>query len=147
MGDPEARMSERIYDEAILAEAKAQSGAGALERPAVRVEADNPLCGDRIALELAGSPSRIEALAHRTRGCLLTRAAASLIGRRAPGASTADLRAAIAELEALLATGTPAARWPELAMFTPVRTVRSRHDCVLLPFRALAEALDRLEGR
>lgn len=140
-------MSERLYDEAILAEAKAQIGAGALGRPAVRVEADNPLCGDRITLELAGSPARIEGLAHRTRGCLLTRAAASLIGRRAPGASTADLRAAIAELEALLATGTAAGHWPELAMFTPVRAVRSRHDCVLLPFRALAEALDRLEGR
>lgn len=140
-------MSERLYDEAILAEAKAQIGAGTLERPAVRVEADNPLCGDRITLELEGSPARIAALAHRTRGCLLTRAAASLIGRRAPGASAADLRAAITELEALLASGTAAERWPELAMFTPVHAVRSRHDCVLLPFRALAEALDRLEGR
>lgn len=137
-------MSERIYDEAILAEAKAQAGAGALERPDVRVECDNPLCGDRVTLDLAGSAERVAALAHRTRGCLLTRAAASLIGRRASGASPAELRAAIAEIEALLATGTAAGRWPELAMFAPVRAVRSRHDCVLLPFRALGEALDRL---
>lgn len=140
-------MSERIYDEAILAEAKAQVGAGALERPDVRVEHDNPLCGDRITLDLAGSPARVAALAHRTRGCLLTRAAASLIGRRAPGASPAELRAAIAEIEALLAAGTAVARWPELVMFGPVRAVRSRHDCVLLPFRALREALDRLGER
>ncbi len=144
MGDREARVSEALYDQAILAEAKAQAGAGSLERADVRVEEDNPLCGDRIALEIAGTPERIEALAHRTRGCLLTRAAASLIGRRAPGASAAELRAVIGEVEAILAGRGEARSWPELAMFAPVRAVKSRQDCVLLPFRALAAALDRL---
>jgi hypothetical protein len=31
-------------------------------------------------------------------------------------------------------------------MFAPVAAVRSRHECVLLPFRALTEALRSVEG-
>ncbi len=140
-------MSAQLYDAAILAEAKAAAGAGRLEPADVSVEGDNPLCGDRIALDLrAGAEGRVAALAHRTRGCLLTRAAASLLGRRAPGASAAELRAAIAELEALLRGEGSPERWPELAMFEPVAVVKSRHDCVLLPFRTLARALHALEA-
>jgi NifU-like protein involved in Fe-S cluster formation len=37
--------------------------------------------------------------------------------------------------------------WPELAAFTPVHAHKSRHDCVLLPFEALAQALDETETR
>jgi hypothetical protein len=33
--------------------------------------------------------------------------------------------------------------WPELEMFRPVSGVKSRHECVLLPFDALREALDQ----
>jgi nitrogen fixation NifU-like protein len=34
--------------------------------------------------------------------------------------------------------------WPELAAFAPVHAHKSRHDCVLLPFAALTQALDQL---
>ena len=44
------------------------------------------------------------------------------------------------ELRRLLAGEAVAPRWPELAMFAPVSAVRSRHECVLLPFEALAGA-------
>jgi NifU-like protein involved in Fe-S cluster formation len=75
----------------------------------------------------------------------LTRAAAVLLARRAPGADAAELRRAIVSLRALLAGREEAPLWPELSMFEPVRAVASRHDCVLLPFRALEVALERRE--
>ena len=31
-------------------------------------------------------------------------------------------------------------------MFAPVQAVRSRHECVLLPFDAVAEALAQADG-
>ncbi|MGH6944919.1 MAG: Fe-S cluster assembly sulfur transfer protein SufU, partial [Geminicoccaceae bacterium] len=37
--------------------------------------------------------------------------------------------------------------WPELAAFAPVHRHKSRHECVLLPFQALCEALDQAEAR
>jgi nitrogen fixation protein NifU and related proteins len=33
--------------------------------------------------------------------------------------------------------------WPELAAFEPVHRHKSRHDCVLLPFDALTQALEQ----
>jgi hypothetical protein len=35
----------------------------------------------------------------------------------------------------------PAGDWASLAAFRPVHKVKSRQDCVLLPFEALAKAL------
>jgi nitrogen fixation NifU-like protein len=139
--------SAALYNAAIVAEAKAGAHAGRLERADVAVLCDNPLCGDRVALELEVREGAIAAVGQVTRGCLLTRAAASLLARhlgRRPLADAAILPDAAA---AVLAGGAPPADWPELAMFAPVADVASRHDCVLLPFRALARALDELGRR
>ena len=35
----------------------------------------------------------------------------------------------------------PAGDWSALAVFAPVHDIKSRRDCVLLPFEALAKAL------
>lgn len=136
-------MTAELYDAAIVATAKETAKAERLPAPDLTVEEDNPLCGDRITLDLAFADGRVAAVGHKTRGCLLTRAAAVVLARHAVGAEPAELRRAIASLRALLAgeAGTP--EWPELSMFEPVRAVASRHDCVLLPFRALETALDR----
>ncbi len=130
-------MNADLYHESILAEARRAEGAGRLERPDAVVERDNPLCGDRIRIEVRLDGGRIRTLRHTTRGCLLTRAAASLLAREAPGRTPAELRRLADALARWLAEGgAPPA--PSLALFAPVRAVASRHDCVLLPFRAAA---------
>lgn len=134
-------MSDTIYNDAIVAEAKAKVGAGELPDPDVRLRRDNPLCGDRVTLDLGLEDGHVASVAHKTRGCLLTQAAASILARHAVGADIEEARKVKAEIEALLAGGDSAPSWPELAMFEPVRAVRSRHECVLLPFEALEEAL------
>jgi nitrogen fixation NifU-like protein len=140
-------VSGAIYNERIVAAARAASGAGRLAAPDVTVECDNPLCGDRITLDLTGADGHIAALAHKTRGCLLTQAAASVLARHAAGATPDALRRARQTLEALLAGEPVEPAWPDLAMFAPVQAVKSRHECVLLPFDALAQALAELERR
>jgi NifU-like protein involved in Fe-S cluster formation len=140
-------MSDEIYQLAIKELAKAAHGAGRLAAPGVSVQLDNPLCGDRISLDLLIKDGVIRAIGHETRGCLLCRAAASLIGRQALGLAPARLAAVHASLAALLRgeAAMPDA-WPDLAMFAPVRAHRSRHGCVLLPFRALEAALGECRG-
>ena len=130
-----------LYDQAIVAEAKAKIGAGRLEAPAATAECDNPLCGDRITLDLDLADGRIAAIGHKTRGCLLTQAAASLLSRNA---IDAEPRAA-AELGAALRAFLAGADDPRFEILRPVRTVKSRHDCVTLPFQALDEALAGLK--
>jgi nitrogen fixation NifU-like protein len=136
-------MSAALYDQAIKALARAAHGAGALAAPDAVVRLDNPYCGDRIDLALVLSGARIGALAHQTKGCLLCRAAASLIGLHAPGAHLAQIGRAAASLDALLAGGDPApGGWEELAVFSPVSGYPARHGCVSLPMQALRRAIE-----
>ncbi len=99
-------------------------------------------------MQVALAADTISAVAHETRGCLLCRAAASSIGMHAPGLDHAGIVAVTQALAGLLENGSPlpaslAAHWPELAMFEPARAHPSRHKCVLLPFQALREALEK----
>ena len=135
-------MSEALYQQAIKDLARAAHGAGRLAAADGKALLDNPFCGDRVAVEIARRDGRIAAIAHETRGCLLCRAAASILGLRAVGHDAAGIAAAQAALRALLAgAGAAPSGWPEFAVFVPARAHSSRHGCVLLPFAALAVAL------
>jgi nitrogen fixation protein NifU and related proteins len=135
-------MSEALYNEAIVQEAKAARAGRSLAAPDARVTVDNPLCGDRVTVEVRLEDGRIAEVGHKARGCLLTEAATGVLARRSVGHTPAELAEAEAELEALLTgrEGSPA--WEELLMFTPVQPIRSRHECVRLPFEAMREALN-----
>ena len=137
-------MSETLYHDAVVALAKARHGAGRLESPGASVTCDNPLCGDRITLDLSLADGKVAALAHKTRGCLLTQAAASLIGELAVGADPVALRATAEQAQRLLAHGEKPSL-PKLSLFSAVEPVKSRHSCVLLPFEALTQALNSAE--
>ena len=134
---------EDLYNQALVALARDRSRAGHLEAPAGQATLDNPLCGDRVGMEVRLSGGRIEAMAHHVRGCVLCEAAASLLGRAAPGRTAAEIAAAREALEALLRRGTPPPEGPfgDLSAFAPVGPVPSRHSCVLLPFDALQAAI------
>jgi nitrogen fixation NifU-like protein len=137
-------MRDDLYQQAILDLARAATGQGRLEAPQVSVRVDNPLCGDRVTLDLDLADGRVRALGHQVRGCLLCQAAAAVIGARAPGESAAALRAAAERLRRLIVDGVMSGDlWPELAAFAPVHRHKSRHDCVMLPFIALGRALDQ----
>ena len=133
----------RSYHARLVALARSADGAGRLSPPAQSGEADNPLCGDRVRMTVRIEDGRIAALAHETRGCLLCEASSAAIARHAAGTSATDLNDVGAALRSWLTRGTalPDGAWPELADFAPVRNVKSRHDCVLLPFEALRDAL------
>lgn len=136
-------MSEDLYNRTILDRAKAAVGAGALANPQARTTLDNPLCGDRITIDVALDEGKVSAIAHKVRGCALCQASASIIGAHAVGRTPAELAQAGTALKDILAGSgaAPTGDWSELDMFAPARAHRSRHDCVLLPWEALGQAL------
>jgi NifU-like protein involved in Fe-S cluster formation len=143
-------MKDDLYHQAILDLARQATGQGRLESPQVSVRVDNPLCGDRVTLDLSLDAGRVRALAHHVRGCLLCQAAATVIGARSPGQTVAVLRENAERLRQMIVDGAgpgeEAARdgwWPELEAFAPVHRHKSRHECVLLPFAALSRALQQ----
>ena len=140
-------MSDELYHQAILQLAKRAREARRLETPDASVTLDNPLCGDRVSLDLNLADGRVREVGHKVRGCLLCLAAAAAIAERAPGETPATLRTVANELGDAIARNPDAAgrSWPELAALAPVHVHKSRHDCVLLPFEALIRALDQVE--
>jgi nitrogen fixation NifU-like protein len=136
-------MNDELYQKAILGKAREAIGAGSLEDADARVTVDNPVCGDRVTLELRMEDGHVGAVAHKVRGCLLCEAAASVIGANAPGSTAEEIAAAREAVTALVKDGAeiPADSWSDLAIFHPVTEHKSRHYCVLLPFEALDKAL------
>lgn len=136
-------MNDDLYQQAIIDLAKRSRAQTRLEQPDRTATIDNPLCGDRITLDLALEGETVERVGHKTRGCLLCEASAYLIVTEAPGETTAAL---LAKAETLVqcfadAEQTLADLWPGLETLQPARRYKSRLDCVKLPFQALAAAI------
>lgn len=138
-------MTEDLYQTDLLRLAAQATGAGRLPRPSVTVTADNPLCGDRITLDLALDGQRVTELGHEVRACVLCQASATLLGRLAVGRDAQALRDMAQRVADLLKkpdqTTLPDGL-EDLAQLKPAASIRSRHACVTLPFRALTQALD-----
>ena len=103
-GEP-AAMQDDLYHQAILDLARQATGHGRLETPQASVRVDNPLCGDRVTLDLDMADGRVGAVRHQVRGCLLCQAAAAVIGARAPGQSAPALRENAERLRRLIVDG------------------------------------------
>jgi nitrogen fixation protein NifU and related proteins len=136
-------VSSELYHTELVARARAAFGEGRIAAAAASVTLDNPLCGDRVTLDLARSNGTVTAIGHEVKGCLLCAAAAATIAEFARDRSPSDLRDMAAAAAALMKDGTPAPeKFAGLRVFSPVHASKSRRDCVLLPFEALGKALD-----
>lgn len=137
-------MSDDLYPDAILALARNKAGQGRLPNPHATVTVDNPLCGDRVTLDVKWAENgTVLQVAHVVRGCALCHAAATLVSDRAPGKSNHELAQATGELKRFLHRERDEVPngFPDLAVFEPVRSHKSRFDCVLLPFAALLKSI------
>ena len=134
-------MNDQLYQDRIVALAKAKTGAGKLDAPTRSARRDNPLCGDRVTIDVKLDNGKIAEIAHQVRGCLLCQASAAALASTAVGRDAAG----IAELrhDAERAIGREAGKAHEpFDAFEPVASHKSRHECVLLPFEALKDALN-----
>ncbi|HVY99546.1 MAG TPA: iron-sulfur cluster assembly scaffold protein [Dongiaceae bacterium] len=135
-------MSSALYQAELVARAREAFGKGRLPDAAASATLDNPLCGDRVTIDLARTDGRVSAIGHEVKGCLLCEAAAATIAAFGRDKTPEELRAMRKAAAALMKDGTPApAPFSDLAVFTPVHEAKSRRDCVLLPFEALEKAL------
>ena len=131
-----------LYRRDILRLAADAHGAGRLAAPNAIGTAHNPACGDQVRVELALAGDRITALAHTTQACVLTQASAALLADAAPGQTRADLAALADGVRAFLKGGPAPGGF---GVFDGVIGHAGRHSCVLLPFEAALNALQKPE--
>ena len=133
-------MSDELYQARIVALAKSKTGAGKLASPTKSARRDNPLCGDRVTIDVRVDDGRIAEIAHQVRGCLLCQASAAALAGVAVGRDAAAVDELRHDAERAIGRESGKAHDPFDA-FEPVANHKSRHECVLLPFEALKEAL------
>jgi nitrogen fixation protein NifU and related proteins len=134
-------VSEALYHKALVERARTAFGKGRLPDATSSATVDNPLCGDRVTLDLVVSEGRIDAVAHHVRGCLLCEAAAATIAEFCRGSGKEGVDAINQATRKLMAEGGALdPQWQCLEIFRPVHSAKSRRDCVLLPFEALKRA-------
>jgi NifU-like protein involved in Fe-S cluster formation len=133
-----------IYNAAMLRLAAEAAGAGRQPAPAGSAEIVNPVCGDRISVDVEAAGGRVAAIGYEVHACVLTQASASLLGRHAPGRTAAEIADVAAQIQGMLEAeaNAPGDDWSGYAALEPVRAHPSRHQCVMLPLRALLAALD-----
>ncbi len=136
-------MSDEIYQQKIIRHARDDANRGRLDAPDATATVDNPMCGDRVTIDLELADGTIAQISHHTRGCVLCNASAALVSLHARGRTADELQAVRSSLQAMLEGRGSALHepWRDLAIFEPVAKHRSRHACVLLPFQAVTEAL------
>lgn len=120
----------------LAAEIPGQAGFGDI---ADGVELRSRTCGSRVrvAVTLDGE-GRVVELRQAVEACAYGQAAAALMGAQAIGLDFGEAKAALAAVADWLVGGE--AEW--LAPLEPALSRPGRHDAILLPFRALAAAID-----
>jgi NifU-like protein involved in Fe-S cluster formation len=139
-------MSDPLYRKEVLRLAANATGAGRLAEPHATGTAHNPVCGDRVTVDLAVEDGRITGIALEAKACVLTQASASILGGDAAGLSREEIAELHGAVQAMLAEGadTPGAPFDTYQAFDGVTEHRNRHRCVLLPIEAVLIAFDSL---
>ncbi len=84
---------EDIYRQYILEHYRDPRNHGHLDHPDFHAADTNPLCGDRIELDLQVTDGRVTDVRFSGRGCAISQAAASMLTERIEGATLDELRA------------------------------------------------------
>ena len=104
-------------------------------------ETRSPTCGSAVRTQVAlGDDGRIEALSQQVQACAFGQASATVTAEFAPGRDRDEVQAALRQLSSWLDGGEDAPdAWGPLA---PARNRKGRHGAILLPLRALVQAMD-----
>lgn len=138
-----AGLSGPLYTREILRLAASLVEPGGLDRVDGEAARRSPTCGSQVSVAVMVEEGRVSALSQRVEACAFGQASAALMQASALGTSADEARAALAGVELWLKGDDAAAgAWPGLAVLDPARSRIGRHGAILLPFQALAGAIE-----
>lgn len=103
-------------------------------------EGYNPLCGDRISLQMRVDGDVIADVGFQGSGCAISKAAASIMTAAVQGKTSAEARTLFQSFRDMLAGGGPAPG--KLAAFAGVKSFPARVKCATLSWHTLHAALE-----
>lgn len=136
-----------LYQETIIDHSKRPRNRGALAQSTHSAEGYNPLCGDRVKVEIKLEDGRVAAIGFEGAGCAISTASASLMTEAIRGKTPEEAESAFQKFHGLLTEEKPPAPGlGKLAVFSGVREYPMRVKCATLAWHTLRAAL-RGEGK
>ena len=131
-----------LYRDVIVDHNRSPRNRGRLPGATHHAEGDNPLCGDRLSLDVELSGDVIRDLRFEGSGCAISTASASLMSEAVKGRTRAEAAEIFAGVHRML-TGEPAdtGGLGKLAALAGVREFPARVKCASLCWHTLNEAL------
>ena len=121
-----------LYRDYILEHYRRPHNFGVLEAPSATFEGSNPLCGDRITMQLGVEDGRVDRIGFTGRGCAISQASASLLTDEIKGKPVSDAAAFRAD---------------DLLDLLGVEISPARLKCAMLSFDALQHLLDEVGAK
>jgi nitrogen fixation protein NifU and related proteins len=134
-----------LYRDVILDHNKKPRNFGHLDHADAKADGHNPLCGDRLTIELKMQGDRVEDVRFEGKGCAISTASASLMTEAIKGKDKAAIGELFTRIHNLL-TDQNAPASPELgklAALSGVREFPARVKCASLCWHTLNAALDQ----
>jgi nitrogen fixation protein NifU and related proteins len=133
-----------LYSGPVLDHGRKPQNCGKLIDCTHQAKADNPMCGDHIAVSMRIAEDRVARATFEAEACAVCRASASMMTTAIIGRSereAGDLAEAFVAMLSAKEADASAVDLGELRAFAAVRDLPSRKDCAALPWVALIKAL------
>lgn len=130
-----------LYQKIVLEHYRHPRNRGSLDGCTHAADGANPLCGDRLCIELACVGDRIEALRFSGEACAIATATASMLSELVPGRSQDTIAAMASRFAQLVENGDEDGTLGALNAMRELQRYPSRRKCALLPWATLRAAL------
>ena len=141
------RMSlDELYKEVILDHYRTPRNRGRLDPHDVKLERNNPLCGDELELYLKFDGEDLEGIAFEGKGCSISMASASMMTEKVKGLDVKQARAVAEAIKRMMAGEEPGDinELGDLVSLKGVVKYPVRIKCALLGWNTLLEGLDEV---
>lgn len=137
-----------LYQEVILDHHKRPRNFGELPEAERRAAGDNPLCGDRITVDVDLDGETIRAIRFHGQGCAISTASASLMTEAVAGRKLDEIDRLFHHFHDLLTADLPQddEELGKLRVFAGVRQFPVRVKCATLAWHTLRAALEQGDG-
>jgi nitrogen fixation NifU-like protein len=133
---------EDLYQGVIIEHDRSPRNLRQLEEPSHRADGTNPLCGDKVSVELRVDHDRIVDVAFQGTGCAISRASASMMTTAVKGKTIAEAQELFQRFHALMTGGAvDAEALGKLVVFQGVAEFPMRVKCATLAWHAMKAAV------
>jgi nitrogen fixation NifU-like protein len=140
-------MFDDLYQEIIVDHSKRPRNRGPVGGANATAEGYNPLCGDRVTVELKLEGDRIADIGFQGSGCAISTASASLMTESLKGRTRGEAEGMFGRFHELLTGSAAPENLGKLEVFSGVRDYPARVKCATLAWHTLKAALENSGGK